>query len=124
MVRCQLGGEMIVRWDEDGVGTRGDKGKVNCNSLSRTPGTLWYATCNTEWVTCAVYSPDGNYIVSGSEDKTIRIWNAATGQCVAGPFQGHTDYITSVAYSPDGCCYDRGPSDPIFPFFICRLYHA
>ena len=32
MSRCQLGGEKIARWDKDGVGTRGDKGKVNCNT--------------------------------------------------------------------------------------------
>lgn len=28
---------MIARWDEDRVGTRGDKGKVNCNSYTITP---------------------------------------------------------------------------------------
>ena len=43
-----------------------------------------------------------SHIVSGSYDKTIRVWNAATGQCVAGPFQGHTGYVTSVSYLPDG----------------------
>ena len=42
------------------------------------------------------------HIVSGSWDNTIRIWNATTGQSVAGPFQGHTGCINSVAYSPDG----------------------
>ncbi|KAN0085996.1 Quinonprotein alcohol dehydrogenase-like superfamily [Tylopilus felleus] len=47
-------------------------------------------------------SIDGSHIVSGSEDNTIRVWNASTGQCVAGPFQGHTDSVLSVAYSPDG----------------------
>jgi WD40 repeat protein len=27
------------------------------------------------------FSPDGNRIVSGSYDKTVRIWNAVTGAC-------------------------------------------
>ena len=58
--------------------------------------------CNTNRVDSVVYSPDGSHIVSGSGDKTIRVWNAVTGQCVAGPFQGTTDYVSSVAYSPDG----------------------
>jgi len=42
------------------------------------------------------------HIVSGSGDSTIRVWNATTGQCIAGPYQGHTHNVTSVAYSPDG----------------------
>lgn len=47
--------------------------------------------------------PDiGTHIVSGSEDNAIRVWNASIGQCVAGPFRGHTDAVNSVAYSPDG----------------------
>ncbi|KAG9312694.1 WD40-repeat-containing domain protein [Chiua virens] len=41
-------------------------------------------------------------VVSGCRDNTIRIWDAATGQSIAGPFQGHKDFVTSVAYSPDG----------------------
>ena len=55
-----------------------------------------------DWIASVSYSPDGVHIVSGSQDKTIRVWNVATGQCVAGPFQGHTDFVESVAYSPDG----------------------
>ncbi|KAF8549975.1 WD40 repeat-like protein, partial [Imleria badia] len=57
---------------------------------------------HTDYVTCAVYSPDGTHIASGSWDNTIRVWNVTTGQFVAGPFQGHTDIIASIAYSPDG----------------------
>ncbi|KIJ39191.1 hypothetical protein M422DRAFT_175509 [Sphaerobolus stellatus SS14] len=48
------------------------------------------------------FSPDGERVVSGSYDQTIRIWNAHTGELVSGPFQGHTDSISSVAFSPDG----------------------
>ncbi|KAF8130209.1 WD40-repeat-containing domain protein, partial [Boletus edulis] len=34
--------------------------------------------------------------------KTIRVWNATTGQCVVASFEGHTDHVFSVACSPDG----------------------
>ena len=44
---------------------------------------------HTDSVTCVAYSPDGSHIASGSEDMTIRVWNPTTGQCTAGPFQGH-----------------------------------
>jgi WD40 repeat protein len=48
------------------------------------------------------YSPDGRYIISGSYDKTIRIWNAETGSSVGTPLEGTLTLVRSVAYSPDG----------------------
>ena len=40
--------------------------------------------------------------MSGSEDETIRLWDAQTGGQVANPLQGHTSSVLSVAFSPDG----------------------
>ena len=48
------------------------------------------------------FSPDGQRIVSGSADKTVRLWNADTGQPIGDPLTGHTDFVYSVAFSPDG----------------------
>ncbi len=46
-----------------------------------------------------VYSQDGTKIASGSGDKTLKIWNAQTGQCVS--TRGYKK-IQCVAFSPDG----------------------
>ena len=53
----------------------------------------------------------GTHVASGSYDKTIRVWNATTGQYMAGPFEGHISWITSVAYSPDGIHVVSGSVD-------------
>ena len=53
-------------------------------------------------VTSVAFSLDGKKIVSGSYDKTLRVWDAESGSIILGPLQGHTDWVTSVAFSPDG----------------------
>jgi WD40 repeat protein len=50
--------------------------------------------------TCA-YSPDGARVVSASKDKTLKIWDAATGWEIH-TLVGHTDSVWTCAYSPDG----------------------
>ncbi|KAJ7875740.1 hypothetical protein B0H14DRAFT_3859392 [Mycena olivaceomarginata] len=54
------------------------------------------------------FSPDGTRIASGSDDNTIRVWDAATGQQVGDPLAGHTGSVNSVAFSPDGTCIASG----------------
>lgn len=88
------------------------------NHLSVTLGcpTSWPAEVHTlhghtKFVTSVAYSADGSCIVSGSHDKTIRVWNPITGQCMAVLPQVHTGPITSVSYSPDGCYIVSGSTD-------------
>ncbi|BAZ16758.1 WD-40 repeat protein [Calothrix sp. NIES-4071] len=56
---------------------------------------------HTDWVRSIVYSPDGNTIASASNDKTIKLWNGATGKLIS-TLVGHQDAVISVVYSPDG----------------------
>ena len=53
------------------------------------------------WVTTVAFSPDGSKIVSGGEDKTIRIWDSHNGRQIR-VFEGHSAALSSVAFSPDG----------------------
>ena len=59
-------------------------------------------TGHSDWVNSVAFSPDGQWVVSDSDDKTIYVWNAITGEVVAGPFTGHIYSVTSVEFSPDG----------------------
>src|SRR5260370_1470726 len=46
-------------------------------------------------------SADGHFVLSGSDDQTLRLWEVATGRCLR-IFQGHTDGVRSVSLSADG----------------------
>ena len=66
-----------------------------------TPLTLLIRGHNTA-VFCASFSPDGNYIVSGSSD--VRVWDAQTGKLVLGPLEidQSSRFYCSVIFSPNG----------------------
>ena len=76
-------------------------------------------------------------LASGSNDKTVRIWDSTTGKELF-TLKGHADMVTSVAFSPDGlrlasCGYldqsgeDLGQRDrqgAARPQGPCRLGHG
>ena len=47
---------------------------------------------------CVCFAPKGNYIASCSDDGTVRVWDAATGEAVGSPLTGHTDWVTQVEF--------------------------
>jgi WD40 repeat protein len=55
---------------------------------------------HSQYVSSAVFSPDGMHIVSASYDKTAQIWNTFTAECEA--LLKHSDCVTSAIFSPDG----------------------
>ena len=50
-------------------------------------------------VSWAVYSADGDRIVTAANDKTAKIWNSSTGQCEL-TLRGHTEAINTCEFSP------------------------
>src|SRR5262245_34141866 len=47
------------------------------------------------------FSPDGRRILSGANDRTVRLGDAATGKEVR-RFERHTSYVVGVAFARDG----------------------
>ena len=58
-------------------------------------------TKHTGEVVCIAYSPDGSLLASGSDDTTVHVWDAKTGEQKYPPLP-HTRDIESVEFSPDG----------------------
>ena len=61
-------------------------------------------------ITLVAFSLNGKTIITGSKDKTARLWNAHTGDLLH-TLQGHTSWITSVAFSPNSKTVITGSRD-------------
>ena len=56
------------------------------------------------------FSPDGKTVLTGSCDRTARLWDAATGKPL-GRIMTHQDNVNRVAFSPDGKILLTGSRD-------------
>jgi WD40 repeat protein len=65
---------------------------------------------HTASVQSVCLSADGRWALSGSDDKTLRFWEVATGQCVR-TFEEHTSWVNSVCLSADGRWALSGSTD-------------
>ena len=56
------------------------------------------------------FAPDGKTLLSASYDKTVKLWDAGTGQLIK-TFDGHSASVNSVAFTPDGQRFASGSTD-------------
>jgi WD40 repeat protein len=54
----------------------------------------------TSYISSVAFSHDGKLPASASEDKTVRLWDPATGAALQ-TLEGHTSPVNSVAFSHD-----------------------
>jgi eukaryotic-like serine/threonine-protein kinase len=73
------------------------------------PGNTTY-TGHAAWVAAVAWSPDGRRIASGSWDKIVQIWGAATAQTML-TYNNHRHTVKAVAWSPNGTYIASGSWD-------------
>ncbi|MEY4934392.1 MAG: hypothetical protein RIS64_751 [Bacteroidota bacterium] len=57
---------------------------------------------HTEVLTSMAYSPDGRFLLTGAQDKSLKLWSITTGTIMRTIANAHDTYVYAVAYSPDG----------------------
>ncbi|KAL8940970.1 MAG: hypothetical protein Q9211_002017 [Gyalolechia sp. 1 TL-2023] len=62
-------------------------------------------------ISTLAWSPDSRTLASGSDDKSIRLWDAVTGKAYPLRLLGHHNYIYSIAFSPKGNMLVSGSYD-------------
>jgi WD40 repeat protein len=67
-------------------------------------------TGHSHIVRSLIISADGQWLISGSWDHTVKIWHLETGKLVR-TFKGHTDRVYAIALSPDEQIIASGSAD-------------
>lgn len=67
-------------------------------------------------------SPDGKFVLSGGDDRTMRLWSVETGEEVR-RFDGHEGWVSAVAFSPGGSGAASGNYDRIVRLWDLRTGH-
>ncbi|TAE54984.1 MAG: WD40 repeat domain-containing protein [Nostocales cyanobacterium] len=72
---------------------------------------------HSNYVFAVAVNPQGKTFISGSADKTVKVWDIETGENL-NTFTGHSNFVCAVAYSHDGSVVSSGSYDKTF-----KLWH-
>ncbi|KAJ5631651.1 uncharacterized protein N7484_011751 [Penicillium longicatenatum] len=77
---------------------------------------------HSHFVKFIAWSQDGSRLASASLDRTVMIWDPATGHSIS--FKGHNDSVNSIAWSPDGSRLASASSDAMVKIWDPATGHS
>ena len=66
------------------------------------------------------FSADGRLIVSGSDDKTVKLWDKQSKDCIH-TFYEHGGFVNDVAFHPSGTCIAAASTDSTVKVWDVRM---
>ena len=64
-----------------------------------------------DWINCIEFSSNGKLLATGSEDKTIRLWDLTLAKPKSIVLEGHSGWVFSVKFSPNNQYLVSGGAD-------------
>ncbi|OYE04592.1 protein kinase domain-containing protein [Nostoc sp. 'Peltigera membranacea cyanobiont' 232] len=83
--------------------------RLPCKTFLNVWNTLTFEG-HTDSISSVCLSADSQFALSGSSDKTLKLWEVATGRCLR-TFEGHKKYVQSVYLSADNQFVLSGSDD-------------
>jgi WD40 repeat protein len=68
----------------------------------------------------AIWSPDGRFIATASQDYLVRLWEGSTGRALTA-LGTHTNAVYDIAFSPDGAYLMSGSEDGTAHIYACEV---
>ena len=93
------------------------------NSTNVIASTAQTLTGHISWIRSVSWSSDRKHIASCSNDKTIRVWDAQSGNCIH-TLKGHTAGVYSVTWSPDSKYLASGAGDTMVKVWDTTTYNC
>ena len=109
---CELEGILVLAFTTGELELRHEK---DGNIIRKIPAA------DMDGVNCVAISANGETVVSGSRNNTIRLWNVNTGAAVCNPLRGHTRPVNCVAISADGQIVVSGSEDKTIRLWSARI---
>ncbi|CAD8169269.1 unnamed protein product [Paramecium pentaurelia] len=108
-VRCNFNESEFENVDISGINLNGAK-LLNCKWKNLRIQESLQLEGHSDQVVTVCFSPNGTTLASGSEDKSIRLWDVKTGQQKF-KLDGHSHAVLSLCFSPDETTLASGSED-------------